>query len=419
MLNDIEPPRRLKTSPHPKVMRSQRLRGHTPVAAKTRLKSQAPLRPDETLAIDSKGNVAEPARLRHPHFFWRMTKKNRIIFASSTAVIFGLILSAFFIFFPHKDPVQPAPTIQVKAEPPKPTTVASPLSGVQVAPELAQRPVTAIMVENSIDARPQSGLHEAGVVFEAIAEGGITRFMALYQDTQPAYVGPVRSLRPYYIDFAAPFQASIAHVGGSPEALAQIRGGGFRDIDQFFNAGAYWRAGNRPAPHNVYTSFQRLDELNRAKGYTSSPFTPWVRKEDQKLAAPTAAKININISSALYNSAYEYDGAQNAYLRLEGGRPHISTASAEDATGHRLAPKVVIALEMPYSLNGKYSVYGVNGSGAMFVFQDGGVAQGTWSKADRASPFVFKDAAGNPLAINAGQTWVTLVRSASMVTFTP
>ena len=153
------------------------------------------------------------------------------------------------------------------------------------------------MIENSLDARPQSGINQAGVIFEAIAEGGITRFITLYQEAQPQYVGPVRSLRPYYIDWAAAFDAPIAHVGGSPDALKQIRNGG-KDLDQFFNPGAYWRQSTRAAPHNVYTSFKNMDKLNKAKGYKSSKFTPWPRKEDSPLETPTAATIKVSISSA-------------------------------------------------------------------------------------------------------------------------
>lgn len=399
-------------------MRSRRLQGHGPQMAYERLTAAAPAVPAE-LRPEVPIELPAVAPLRRPHFFWRLSRRQRIISAGASVLFFGAVLSGFFIFFPHSEPVTKPQPLKVVAEPPKPTTVASPLTGLQVQPEQAKRPVTAIMVENSMDARPQSGLHEAGVVFEAIAEGGITRFMALYQESQPPYIGPVRSLRPYYIDFAAPFQASIAHVGGSPEALQQVRSGGFRDIDQFFNAGAYWRSPARIAPHNVYTSFQRLDQLNAAKGYSGSQFISWPRKEDKKLAAPSASKIDVNISSALYNSHYDYDPATNSYLRSEGGRPHFSTVSAEDGSGQQIRPKVVIVLNVPYSISGKYSVYGLNGQGDMFVFQDGGVTQGVWSKADRHSQFVFKDAAGNPLALNAGQAWITLSGRPGAVTYAP
>ena len=107
------------------------------------------------------------------------------------------------------------------------------------------------MIENSPDARPQSGLKAAGVVYEAIAEGGITRFMALYQTSKPELIGPVRSLRMYYLDWFAPYSASIAHVGGSLNALTEARSGKYRDLDQFFNSQTYWRASDRYAPHNV------------------------------------------------------------------------------------------------------------------------------------------------------------------------
>ena len=303
------------------------------------------------------------------------------------------------------------PSIDISKNEKKVLTVPSPLTGAQVDPELAKRPVTAIMLENSPDARPQSGIADAGVIFEAIAEGGITRFITLYQEARPGHVGPVRSLRPYYIDWAASFNASIAHVGGSPEALAQIRNGG-KDLDQFFNSGSYWRENSRPSPHNVYTSFDKLDELNQSKGYTSSNFTPWPRKVDQKLATPMAKTIDLAISSTAYNVHYDYDPAYNFYRRNEGGGAHISTNSASDKTGVQLAPKVVIAMVIPYSIvdGSGHSGYGVTGSGTVYIFQDGFVVQGTWSKADRSSQIEFKDANGQPIKLNAGQTWVSAVK---------
>ena len=117
----------------------------------------------------------------------------------------------------------------------------SPLTGREVANEgETKRSVTGIMLENSEWARPQSGLNAAGVVFEAIAEGGITRFAALYQDTKPELIGPVRSIRPYYVDWMAAFDPTIVHIGGSANALKEVRGGGYKDADQFFNPGYFW-----------------------------------------------------------------------------------------------------------------------------------------------------------------------------------
>ncbi|OGL26030.1 hypothetical protein A3E49_03650 [Candidatus Saccharibacteria bacterium RIFCSPHIGHO2_12_FULL_49_19] len=359
--------------------------------------------------------LKKPGILQKFTNWWNGLNRNlRFGIIALVLLVFGAIsIGIFFLNQPHSDP-----SIEfTRSTPPKPTTVASPLTGIQVDPEQAKRPVTGIMIENSQDARPQSALHEAGVVFEAIAEGGITRFIALFQEARPAYVGPVRSLRPYYIDFASAFAASVAHIGGSPDALNQIRSGG-RDLDQFFNSGSYWRVSSRRSPHNVYTSFDRLDELNQKKGYTNSQFTPWPRKDEAKLATPTARVIDVKISSAPYNSHYDYDPATNSYSRSQGGQPHISTGAENGSPNQQLTPKVVIVLITTYSISGKYSVYGVTGGG-LLAFQDGGVISGSWSKAGRDSQFVFTDSAGAPLKLNAGQAWVTLAQDAGRVSYAP
>ncbi len=202
-------------------------------------------------------------------------------------------------------------------------TVPSALTGLLVDPSLNKGPVTGIMIENSEDARPQSGLSQAGVVFEAIAEGGITRFLALFQDTAPDNVGPIRSARPYYLQWALGFDAGYAHVGGSPEAITDISDWGVRDLDQFYNGSSYHRVSSREAPHNVYTAIATLNTLEANKGYTSSTFTSFPRKTEDPLKVPTAKTINFNISGPLYNVAYTYDATTNSYLRSEGGEAHI------------------------------------------------------------------------------------------------
>ncbi len=304
-----------------------------------------------------------------------------------------------------KDP-PPPPVVYIAPPPPKPepTTAPSPLTGVEVAIPLSKLPVTAVMIENSPDARPQAGLNEAGVVFEAIAEGGITRFLALFQESQPDYIGPVRSVRPYYLDFFVSFDAPIAHAGGSAQALAEIRNEGIKDLDQSFNPNYYQRVSSRYAPHNLYTSRKQLLELHTAKGYTSSKFDGYLRKEDAASKAPTATKIDFNISGFLYNTHYDYDKASNSYLRSLASKPHV-----DERSGKQISPKVVIAIETTYSKNGIYSVYGVTGEGKITVFQDGIATVGTWSKANRSSPYIFKDQAGKPLKLNAGQTWITMI----------
>lgn len=299
----------------------------------------------------------------------------------------------------------PPKLVKIKPKP-KPKFY-SPLTGVQVKDKATTtQAVTAIMIENSPSARPQSGLKDAGIVFEAIAEGGITRFVALYQETKPQLIGPVRSVRLYYVDWLAPFNASVAHIGGSAVALAEVRNGNYRDIDQFFNAGSYWRATDRYAPHNVYTSFAKLDALNKAKGYTSSTFTAFPRADGKPAKTPDASTINITISSNLYNPSYTYDKKSNTYRRALGGVAHV------DREGGPITPSVVIAMKVHETTvfeDGYRQSIATTGSGEAIIFQNGTVIKGRWSKASRASQIVFSDSKGNPIELVRGQTWISAV----------
>ena len=161
-----------------------------------------------------------------------LSKRGKIIAVVIAVLLLASSASAAVVFWPYKKPA-PAlkPVVVKKIEPPKPTTEAAKLTGLQVPFDVNKRPVVAVMIENSPDARPQSGLLDAGVVFEAVAEGGITRFLTLFQDTQPTYVGPVRSARPYYIRWMLGFDAAYAHAGGSRVAIQDIQrlGGKARD----------------------------------------------------------------------------------------------------------------------------------------------------------------------------------------------
>jgi len=303
-----------------------------------------------------------------------------------------------------------ATTKKVAKQEPKPVYY-SPLTGEVIADEAAAtKPTTAIMIENSPDARPQSGLKDAEIVYEAVAEGGITRFLTVFQQHQPETIGPVRSLRMYYVDWLTPYNASVAHVGGSAAALALVRGGGYRDIDQFFNSAYYRRATDRYAPHNVYTSFSKLNELNASKGYVSSNPIPFDRADDVKDLTQDATSINLTISGPTYNSSYAYDPATKLYARSQAGAPHL------DREGGQIQAKVVIALrvDMVKVLEDGYrESITTTGSGKATIFQNGHAIDATWTKADRAGQLKFTDANGNPVALARGTTWISAIPNGS------
>lgn len=376
--------------------------------------------PDEVAALDVAR--AEPItnlssrRHRRPHLSWPPSHKT-VAFAAVAILIVSGVVAGLVLRQPTAtvSSTKPAPKVVPKkiAKP----VITSTLSGLPISDNAVNTaPVVGVMIENSLDARPQSGLSEAAIVYEAIAEGGITRFLALFQDTTPANVGPVRSARPYYVQWAMGYQAAYAHVGGSPEALANIRAWGVRDLDQFYNGGSYRRISSRTAPHNVYTSIVDLQNLAKGKGYTTSTYTGFARKKEAAAKQPTAQSINLSLSGTLYNVHYDYDATSNSYKRSEGGAAHVDAN-----TNAQISPKVVVALVIPYGVmaDGYHSNYASIGGGTAYVFQDGAVTSATWSKPSNEAALSLTDASGKIMSLNPGQTWITAVADTGRVTYTP
>lgn len=387
-------------------------------SAPAELKSVGAAVASENFQSDHKEPKApKPGLKAKLHLSWPPGKKEYIVAAAALVVLGGGGFAAWhFMHHPKPAAVVQKPLIVKKQLPPAPTTVPSTLTGLPVAPSINSLPVTGVMIENSDFARPQSGLGDAGVVFEAIAEGGITRFLALFQDTAPANVGPIRSARPYYEQWALGFDAGYAHVGGSPEALADINTWSVRDLNQFYNGSYYHRISTRAAPHNVYTGIPTLQQLETKKGYTSSTYTGFPRKTDAPSKTPNAATVKLTLSGPDYNVLYNYDAAANAYKRNEGGAPHIDAN-----TNAQIEPKVVVAMVIHYSLEPDHyhSDYAVIGSGPVYVFQDGTVTAGQWTKSGNSSQISFTNADGSPLKLNAGKTWITAVAATNDVNYTP
>jgi hypothetical protein len=363
-------------------------------------------------------NDDAPRRARQRWWHWRPTKKQLLI-AAAVVIVAGVATGIWLLQQNHNKPTSVAAV--KKSAPNQVTTVASPLTGIQVAPAIAKGPVTAVMVENSDQARPQSGLSQAGVVYEALAEGGITRFMTLYQEDpgQIAQIGPVRSARPYFIDWLLPFNAAYAHVGGSPAALSEITALNVRDMNQFYNGNSYTRISSRIAPHNVYTSIASLSTLEQAKGWATSAFTGFPRKAEAPTKSPATISIDLNLSTPDMAVHYQYDPTLNSYQRSEGG-----SAMVDANTNKQLEPKVVIAIVVPWTdgpldaSGAYYTDYSDTGNGAAFVFQDGKLTLGEWIKSSQSSQIQFVSTdSGSPISLNAGQTWITAVGDATEISY--
>ena len=306
---------------------------------------------------------------------------------------------------------------------PTPTKKASPLTGVEVDIPVADQPIFASIVENLVgtgNARPQSGLSSAGVVYEALSEGGITRYLAVWQTDIPTDIGPVRSLRPIFYDSAMELGAPVAHAGGSTDGLALANSGqGFKDMDEFINPTYFRRITTRYAPHNLFTSGQNLLKLVTTKGWGKPPtFTPWARKDDAGSATPNASAITIDFSGADYRVSYSYDKGINSYLRNIAGKPDLDNA----ASLKQISPKTVIVVYASVAAgtqpNGKPKTdIDITGSGKGIIFQDGIATPMTWTKSGSTARMKFTDAEGKEVALNRGQSWVEYVPTSLPVSY--
>lgn len=325
-------------------------------------------------------------------------------------------------------PLTPAPTVVTP-----PPVEASPLNGVLIPTDeiarLKQRPPLAVMVENFIDARPQAGLDRADIVYEAVAEGGITRFLAVYWRNDAGRIHYLRSARIYYIHWAAELGAVYVHWGQVEDpgpvdvwpVLARLNIPVLNGL--FLGEEVGYRDETRYAPHNVYTDTGRLWTTSQAHGWAGPPtLQPWPFKEDDPkrvsvFGSRSASVIELSFGNepgSPYAVRWDYDPASNGYVRTMAGAPHTDAVS-----GARLAARNVIVQQAVLRPSGvkAYNIIDTVGAGTAVIFQDGVAVEGTWRKDAESSRTRFYDAAGNEIPLNRGQTWVEVVPTGSAIAY--
>lgn len=291
------------------------------------------------------------------------------------------------------------------------------LDGALTSEDLANRHPLAVIVENHPDARPQAGLDKASIVYEAIAEGGITRFMAVFGENDAEKVGPIRSARTYYVDWAHGLDAFFAHVGGNMDALDKINAEGIFDLDQFKYPGPYQReyTSGIATEHTMFSNTAKLWDQAVKNGYSqANNFNRYKFKDEpaetEKSALPESQKINITFSNSTYNVYFEYDKATNTYKRYyENGKPHV-----DKITKKQIEVKNLIVMDVKR----KPTVTRINepgydmttiGSGNAKIFIDGKMIEGTWKKTSKSDRELFYDSDGNEIIFNRGQFWIAAV----------
>ncbi|MCM3786203.1 DUF3048 domain-containing protein [Neobacillus mesonae] len=303
------------------------------------------------------------------------------------------------------DPQESSETPEGESEPELGFT--APLTGLPAAEPVNNRPL-AVMINNAPAARPQSGLSQADLIYEVLAEGGITRLIAIFQsEGTTETLGPIRSIRPYLIELGESYGSILAHAGGSPAAYSILQNEAKPYLDEISNAGAYYfRSNDRKMPHNLYSTVDSLREAAAEKGYSEEDNAPVYTYLDQEasVTGEAASSFDLNYLSDSYTVSYEYDETLQQYLRSVNGAEDLD---AYDGT--RLAASNIIVLSTTHQVLddvGRLAVDLSSGGEAM-LFQQGKLIRGQWSKSSGDIIRIFKD--GQELSLVPGKTFFSIV----------
>lgn len=287
-----------------------------------------------------------------------------------------------------------------------------PLTGEALLEPLTELPqVAGVMIDNHEDAWPPTGIDQAFLVIEAPVEAGIPRMLAFFSEEQTVeQIGPVRSARPYYLDWANELDALYSHVGGSNAALDLIASGGTFDMNQYWWGEYFWRAnGNRFAPHNVFTSTESLRAfylLREEAGVAPTRLYDVWSWKDPEPTGKDGVGLYVDFWAPVYTVDWEYDGESGQYLRSQFGRPH------EVESGDRIVADnvAVVVTEIEVIDNVGRREIRTLGEGEGYVLQDGIVIEATWKKPSKSERLKFYNrATGEEIAMNAGITWIEVV----------
>lgn len=279
----------------------------------------------------------------------------------------------------------------------------APLTGLPDATGASQqRAALVVKTGNNPEARPQSGLDVADVVYEEVVEGGITRFAAVYQSEAPDEVGPVRSVRGMDPSLALSVGGIFAYSGGTPPNVAKIRATpGVITVDESQARDAMVRdgRGRRQAPNNLYVRPEKM-WAKGGKPIPPRPLFEYLAKADTFAGDPATA-LTVRFGGQLFDATYTFDPATRAYKRSTGAGPSMTWS------GKQVTPTNVIVQYIQYPKNSE----GITvGSGDAWIFSDGKLVKGKWNRPNPANPAQYTDAGGKPVKLLPGRTWVELAK---------
>ncbi|MBI2405539.1 DUF3048 domain-containing protein [Candidatus Microgenomates bacterium] len=356
----------------------------------------------------------------------------------------------FFVVKPSVPLISPIGLTGKRAgiDPNAPKTESCPLNGKKYTKQEREiweqrRPLT-VMIENHEEARPQSGLASADVVYEAVAEGGITRFLAVFYcgaSAEELTIGPVRSARVYFMDWASEYgdKPLYVHVGGAnrpgpADALGLIARYGWLSDGNDFNQFAigfptFWRDYERighpvATEHTMYSTTDKLWQVAQERDLEAKDksgtkwdeeFLPWKFKEPGTTGTVSSISFPFWSGHEQYSVRWTYEGASGVWKRENGDRAHTDLNNNQQLT----AANVVVLFTSERSLGDveKHLLYQTTGSGKVLVFQAGTVIEGTWKKQERTSRTEVFDKTGKEISFVAGPIWIEVLSAGTEVNY--
>jgi hypothetical protein len=277
-------------------------------------------------------------------------------------------------------------------------TLAAPLTGVVDASGASlARPALEVKIENTPDARPQAGLDQADVVYEEVVEGGITRFVAIFNSTVPETVGPIRSVRAMDPTTIWPLGGVFAYSGGAQVNVDAINAAPVHSVDESAAGPAMFRSTTRPAPHNLYGDTAALFALGAEP--VPPPHLFQYLPAGVGVSGLPATRVRVGFSNG-YDTTYTWSPTTRTWARFYGQEVALA------ASGAPLAPTNVIVQATLYAGDGEGDTIG---AGQAWVFSDGTVRTGHWVRTSREQVTRYVDDAGFPILLAPGRTWIELL----------
>lgn len=322
---------------------------------------------------------------------------------------------------PSPTALPPSPTLAPAATPtstPVPTPSPSPSPSPSPVPEPRsfEGPAFAVMIDNIREARPHSGLDQADVVYEAPAEAGIPRLLALFlPDREVGRIGPVRSTRDYFVYLAAEWHVPLVHIGASPSGFLALEETGLARVDEFRDEAAFWRDRQRRAPHNAYVSTTSVRTLLERKGVAVQGSTAGLVFGAFQPGPESGQRVRVSYPCcASFVVEHEYDGESRTYRRTMDGSPHVDEVTGEPYAARSVIVESVPIQRIPSDDKGRLDVELV-GSGEGLLLAEGTRVPLHWSKASVQEPTRFERADGQPFVLPEGQVWIEVVPLGSKI----